>query len=360
MQIGKIAAAVTLLTLLAGCNDAENPLDVSSESIPGVPQFNSVQEAQIVSPVAQKLARALAMAMQDAQVRTAVRNAMRESPYVEHKLVLQEFVATESGRMLLSAAAKAVRAEVPVLERMITKLPSMDFYAPFSEHRLAWAGGPGIVVGATMDQDNPEFVAYGLDGAAAEYDARKGAPNHTVLILHPAEPKSERPDAGVAASGLTIEALGAFGAVGVVPPSQVSSPVGTAPSLNTTTTASMAGLRLDGFRSSIKDGVGSAELRWIIEDSNYQQQAAKRWDGIYAHPYDYHYKNYYYPSGATGPYVHVREIDTWDSDDFGRALINIGGWTYSPETFYCGWEFDSSYCNPNDIIARWSVVFYSY
>lgn len=76
---------------------------------------------------------------------------MRASPVTEHKLVLQEFVKTPGGRRLVEASAKASGVEVSTIEQLIARLPDMDFYAPFQEHRLTWKATADVFVAATMD-----------------------------------------------------------------------------------------------------------------------------------------------------------------------------------------------------------------
>ncbi|HEX8359558.1 MAG TPA: hypothetical protein VF613_05600, partial [Longimicrobium sp.] len=114
--------------------------------------------------------------MNDADVRVQVRNAMRGSPYNEHKLVLQEFAATRAGRRLIESAAQASGTTAHELDGLIAQLPAMDFYAPFQAHRLAWRGGAEVVVGAAMDVDATAFTAYTADGRTVSYRARSGTP----------------------------------------------------------------------------------------------------------------------------------------------------------------------------------------
>jgi len=179
--------AATLLVL--GCTDAERAHNPVAPEVPGLHAlaYNSPHEAD-----AHQLARAFAMAMADADVRAHVRNALRASPYVEHKLLLQEFVQTPSGRHLVEAAGRTSGLGRSGVEQLVAGLPAMDFYAPFREHRLSWKGTEDVVVGATMNQKNSRFTAFAAAGTSVGYDAATGAPKSAVLIFHPAEVKDLR------------------------------------------------------------------------------------------------------------------------------------------------------------------------
>lgn len=150
------------LLALAGCADERStPLSPSTESMPltSASSAGTANRAE-VDAAGQKVAQAFALAMADANVRVMVRNSLRASPFNEHKLVLQEFLATRDGERLLAAAAKASGLEVNVLTALVAQLPSMDFYAPVREHRLAWKGSEDVVVGFTVDQDNPLLTSF--------------------------------------------------------------------------------------------------------------------------------------------------------------------------------------------------------
>ena len=94
--------------------------------------------------------------------------------------------------MLLRAAAPNA-VDFRALVTTIARLPRMDFYVPFNDHRLTWRGGSNVIVGATLDVGDPVLTAYELTGGQQSLDARKGLPSRVLFIIHPSEAKAQRP-----------------------------------------------------------------------------------------------------------------------------------------------------------------------
>ena len=190
-------AAVALLA--PACAETGAPTPLSSDG------SLSVGTASGAQATTEHVARAFALAMNEGDVRAHVRNGMRASRFNEHKLVLQEFLGTPGGQRLLQAAATASGRSEAEMRALVGQLPPMDFYVPFRDQRLVWKGTAEVLVGATLDQDNPRLTAYTRGGTAVALDARDGVPAATILILHPAEPKELRWNPQPSGPGAVIE-----------------------------------------------------------------------------------------------------------------------------------------------------------
>jgi hypothetical protein len=153
----------------------------------------------------QLVARAFALALSEPEQRARVRDAMRASRFGEHKLVLQEFLATEPGQRFLAAAAQRAAVETAVLQDAVGKLPPMDFYAPFREHRRGWRATGDVVFAVTLDQNAPEITGYTVRGASRTYRLADGVPAEPMLMLHPAEEKFRRVNPQADAPGAVIQ-----------------------------------------------------------------------------------------------------------------------------------------------------------
>ncbi|HEX2080804.1 MAG TPA: hypothetical protein VHG08_24070, partial [Longimicrobium sp.] len=140
----------------------------------------------------QQLARALASAMGEPQVRAQLMTALRNSPYQENKLVLQDFLASPQGRNVLAGIAGASGANASTVRGWLSALPPMDLYVPLEVHRREWMGTDNFVVGLNLDADDPTLTGYRADGSVLQLDARQGTPPVAVVLMHPAEPKSLR------------------------------------------------------------------------------------------------------------------------------------------------------------------------
>lgn len=114
---------------------------------------------------------------------------MRASRLNEHKLVLQDFLLSTTGQRLRDAAAAALGISRDELMRAVERLPRLDFYAPFQEHRRRWRGGADILVALTYDLQAPTLTAFRTTGERVLLHEADGVPRSAVLVLHPAEPK---------------------------------------------------------------------------------------------------------------------------------------------------------------------------
>lgn len=182
-----LAAAFCAAVLLGACSDEQ----ASSPVLPrgAAPSFSAATGGEL-----QDVARILALGLARQDARVGVRNAMRRSPLVEHKLELQAWAHTSEGGRVIAAAAREAGVEPSALLRRIDALPAMDFYAPFRDHRRSWRADGSVVVAATIDPDVPEVTAFATDGSARRYRRADGVPAEPMLMLHPAEPKGPRQD----------------------------------------------------------------------------------------------------------------------------------------------------------------------
>lgn len=319
-----IPFAIGATLLAVGCSDLEQSAPLAPEAHRTSWTASDIAEAEIT---AQRLARAFAAAMREPEVRVQVRNAMRASMYNEHKLLLQEFAQTSGGRVLIAAAARTSDVSEGDIEAMVAALPEMDFYAPFREHRLTWRGTADVAVGASMEIDGTDFKAYTVNGQTVGYRSQGRIPEATWLFMHPAEPKSRRRNPQPSVPGEVIQdpndGIGTFS----MEPGDGGGGGG-----------STTGMTLTQMINNIFDGIGDAEIRFIVEDANLNQLAATTIDNYYQYSeYTGHWQ-YVGFSTVRGTYLHIREIDTWDSDDFGRAPLPSSNGTVSNGTELNCWN----------------------
>lgn len=179
---------------LAAC-DAGEPLIGSGAGTPAA--------SSAAADPGQQVARALAAAMGQANVRAHVFNALRASPYSEHKLVLGDFALTRQGAQVVRAMAAAAGVDAATVQGWINTLPAMDLYVPVDAHRRTWTGTDAFVVGLNLDVDDPTLAGYRPDGSVVRLDARQGVPAVAVVLMHPAEPRTLRTHGRKADGGAT-------------------------------------------------------------------------------------------------------------------------------------------------------------
>lgn len=207
--------------MLAGCSD--------TGTLTGVSPATAVRERAAAEPqdAAHQVARAIALALAQPAMRAAVRDGMRDSRLVDHKLVLQDFVESARGRALVAAAAAATHADAESLLAGIRALPRLDFYLPFRAHRITWRATNDVVVGVAFEKFAPSIQAFATDGSARTLhlsDADAGAP---VIVLHPAEIALARPASMRSAGGETVQDAGENGTVRWTTPAAAAAPAST-------------------------------------------------------------------------------------------------------------------------------------
>lgn len=184
--------AVGLVLMAAACDSA--PTSTARVELPSAAR----SDLQVV-------ARSFALAMQNDGARLAVRDALRDSPWNEHKLELREFLATDGGRTVLTAAGAAIGESPATLLARAQRLPAMELYVPSREQRLSWRGSGEVAVAATLDGDAPRVDGFDASGRALT-DAL-AYPADAVLLLAPAEFRTPRVDPQPRGAGEVIQSL---------------------------------------------------------------------------------------------------------------------------------------------------------
>jgi len=136
------------------------------------------------------LTRGFALALSDPAVSGRLRDALRDSPFNEHKLLLQDFAGTGTGQLLVGAAASRLDRPIAELEGLIEDLPPTDLYLPVRGHRTTWTGTPDLLVASYLSSP-PSLIAYDASGELVALDLER-APEVPVLVMHPAEPRGRR------------------------------------------------------------------------------------------------------------------------------------------------------------------------
>lgn len=178
-QLLGLAISVTLVA--AACSE-----DVMHSTAPE--QARSVRVRADVD-----IARGIALAMQNDDVRWQVRDAMRASEVTEHKLVLGDFLRTSAGRRMTTTAAAALGISDSEFRRAVTHMPELDFYVPARHHRQAWQGEAQVAVALVLGADRSRITAYQPSGEPLDLQLDVKLQAQPVLFLiHEAEPKARR------------------------------------------------------------------------------------------------------------------------------------------------------------------------
>lgn len=190
-----------LMVLFGACSGLEDRQDITAVEI------TRSESAVVPADPAGRLGAALAQGLSRPAVRAGLRNALRASPYTDHRLGLKEFLRTRPGRELLDAAAIESGISRSVLEEWLEAYPALDIYIPFREHRMTWRGGQEIQL-AVIDQENEGATSlrvFSTDGVAGTLTREGGIPAYALVVIAPSEYKIRRYRPQRASAGSVIQ-----------------------------------------------------------------------------------------------------------------------------------------------------------
>jgi len=207
-------AAPTALALLVGglaCSDRTPGTGPAPGPAAGPPAGSPATTTAAAAPPEQ-LARGLALALADPAFRARVRAELDRSPYREHKLPFQRFLAADGG-LALAALARGTGRTTTELAREADRTIPLEMYLPVPAHRRAWTGGPDVLV-ATAIADHDVPVAFDVHGSRRLLDPEHPPATPVVAVVPVETDFSPKPSALIAC----LEYCGGGGGGGVSPP----------------------------------------------------------------------------------------------------------------------------------------------
>src|SRR3989440_8454904 len=175
----KRVVAVAVLMAVGACTDrlrvtpgAEAPLAAPADGAPpsGRP------------PV--ELAKMVARTLKNPAFRAYLKAQLDASPYREHKLQFETFLAASSGRGLREVAFENNVTKEDIAGAAKDAI-ALEVYLPMPAHRAAWQGDEHILVATALKDDDPP-IAFDADGNRRVLDP-KVPPATPVLAIVPVE-----------------------------------------------------------------------------------------------------------------------------------------------------------------------------
>lgn len=186
-HILRLSAAAGLAAFALACTEGPTPPPASQESGPEARALT--RGASPAQERLERLARRLAMALDDPGLRRGVLAQVETSPFREGKVHFQGLARAD--RRLRAALApppnQAAQAEV---DGDLNQAPSLELYLPVPDHRRRWQAGASFLV-ATSTQDGEAPVAFDSRGRRTLLDPDR-PPATPVLALVPAEQSFNR------------------------------------------------------------------------------------------------------------------------------------------------------------------------
>lgn len=173
-----------LAAISAGCW-ADDGAVLSPHHLPQQGAFASGQEDAIV-----EVTRLLAIAMSDSVLRNQVKQDLRDSPFLEHKVDFLPYLrGNEELRQRMNLNAANGRNE---MARLLASLRPMELYMPVRSHRQTWTGGDDLVVATLVGKEEQAPVGFIISGEAYPLNVDE-PPSVPVLALVPVETDFARP-----------------------------------------------------------------------------------------------------------------------------------------------------------------------
>ncbi len=178
------SCAVATLILIAACSDrtVTPPSDTPVASV----------TANSKRPEA--LARMVAKGLKNAAFRAYLKAQLDASPYREHKLQFETFLAANGGRALREIATENGTSKDALASQAKAAI-ALEVYFPVAEHRAAWTGDENVLVATALTDDDPP-IAFDPEGRRQVLDP-KTPPATPVLAVVPVETDFARPPAKV-------------------------------------------------------------------------------------------------------------------------------------------------------------------
>ena len=189
---GEGVLVLALFAAFYGCADpasrAAGPTmsaDVQVDSAPRATSSDRERDALT------KIARLVAVAMDNGPARQQLKRAMKAAPFREHKLQLTSFLKAKDGRALLARMAALSGGDETQLFETLAAIRPLEFYMPVAKHRESWTGNADVLVVSQLDEAEP-IVAFDKKGAEVSLD-RTVAPTQPTLSIVPVETRFDRP-----------------------------------------------------------------------------------------------------------------------------------------------------------------------
>jgi len=175
------SCAVAALLLIAACSD--RTVTPPSETPVAAVAANARRP--------EALAKMVAKGLKNPAFRAYLKAQLDASPYREHKLQFETFLASNGGRALREIAVENGTTKDALVSQAKAAI-AVEVYFPVPAHRAAWTGDEQVLVATAVTDDEPP-IAFDPDGRRQVLDP-KMPPAVPVLALVPIETDfSQRP-----------------------------------------------------------------------------------------------------------------------------------------------------------------------
>ena len=156
-----------------------------------------------------KIARLVAVAMDNEPARQHLKRDLRAAPFREHKLELGSYLQSRDGRTLLDRMVALNGGAAGDLLETVTAIRPLELYMPVARHRESWTGSADVLVVSQLNESEP-IVAFDKKGGEVTLD-RNIAPAQPTLSIVPVETRFDQPMAASASKNVRDQNGNAIG-----------------------------------------------------------------------------------------------------------------------------------------------------
>jgi hypothetical protein len=187
---GERVLVLALIACLSACADPvtgttgpASSRDIRTESAPG----STTPERAALT----RIARLVALAMDNGPARQHLKRDMRAAPFREHKLQLGDYLQSREGRALLERIVAASGGSEREVWKTLAAVRPLEFYMPVTKHRESWTGSQDVLVVSQLEESEP-IVAFDEKGKEVALDPNV-APDQPTLSIVPVETRFDQP-----------------------------------------------------------------------------------------------------------------------------------------------------------------------
>ncbi|MEP6858620.1 MAG: hypothetical protein ABI994_09545 [Gemmatimonadales bacterium] len=138
-----------------------------------------------------KVARLVAVAMDNEPARQHLKRDLRAAPFREHKLELSAYLRSKDGRALLEEIVALNGGAERELFATLASIRPLELYMPVAKHRESWTGSAEVLVVSQLNESEP-IVAFDQTGRRLVLD-RNAPPAQPTLSIVPVETRFDQP-----------------------------------------------------------------------------------------------------------------------------------------------------------------------
>ena len=189
---GEGVLVVALIAALSACADPGSrvvgPTASSDKQVGPAPSSPSSSDERAALT---RIARLVAVAMDNESARQRLKRDMRAAPFREHKLQLGKYLRSNDGTELLRRMVALSGGSETNLLATVDAIRPLELYMPLAKHRESWTGSDELLVVSQLNEFEP-IVGVDQKGREVAVD-RNVAPAQPTLSIVPVETRFDHP-----------------------------------------------------------------------------------------------------------------------------------------------------------------------